>query len=107
MGFKDIDEQKFQDMIITSDRFGVASYIVDKFFMDLIDGINEKSVNNAFDAIGLNRVNIENSCIKINELVNPIEPEQLGHRISKKLIYKSILVNIWEKEMPDNLEELL
>ena len=82
MGFKDIDEQKFQDMIITSDRFGVASYIVDKFFMDLIDGINEKSVNNAFDAIGLNRVNIVYSYFYFDSL--PRQMPLIKIRFQKK-----------------------
>ena len=44
--------------------------------------------------------------IEINEKVNPFDPGQLGHNASKKIIYKSILINLWEQRMPDNLVEL-
>jgi hypothetical protein len=101
-----MDEQKLQDMINEDDRFGVASYFVDKFFIDFIDGMNEQSVDYAFTSIGLGRTYIENTCIKINEKVNPFDAEQLGHNASKKIIYKSILINCWEQRMPDNLDEL-
>ena len=101
-----MNAQKLQSMINEGDRFGVASYFVDKFFIDFIDGMNEKSVDDAFTSIGLVRTYIENTCIKINEKVNPFDSEQLGHNASKKIIYKSILINLWEQAMPDNLDEL-
>ena len=100
-----MDERKFQDMINEGDRFGVASYFVDKFFVDFIDGMNKQSVDDAFVRIGLSRTYIENICIEINEKVNPFDPGRLGHNASKKIIYKSILINLWEQRMPDNLVE--
>ena len=101
-----MDERKFQDMINAGDRFGVGSYFVHKFFVDFIDDINKQSVDDAFARIGLSRTYIENICIEINEKVNPFDPGQLGHNASKKIIYKSILINLWEQRMPDNLVEL-
>ena len=96
-----MDEQKLQDMINEGDRFGVASYFVDKFFIDFIDGMNEQSVDDAFTSIGLDRTYIENTCIKINEKVNPFDPDKMGHNASKKIIYKAILTMMWEEEMKD------
>ncbi len=101
-----MDEQKLQEMINEGNRFGVASYFVDKFFSDFIDGLNKQSVDDAFTSVGLARTHIENTCIKINEEVNPFDSEQLGHNASKKIIYKSILINCWEQGMPYNLDEL-
>ena len=106
MNLEYAERKTIQDMIDAKDGYGIANYLVNKFFNDLIESTNEQSVNEAFDSIGLNRNNIENSCIRINELINPIKPEQLGHKISKKIIYRSILVSLWEQEIKDNLEDL-
>ena len=38
------------------DRFGVASNLVDNFFMDLINGTNQESVDEAFKGMGLSKL---------------------------------------------------
>tara|TARA_B100000959_G_C14824293_1_gene559127 strand:- start:330 stop:653 length:324 start_codon:yes stop_codon:yes gene_type:complete len=106
MSLKHINDHKLQDLTTSGDRFGAAHYFVDKFFNDLINETNEQSVNKAFQTIGLNKVDVENSCIRINELINPKAPDQLGHKISKKLIYKAILVELRKQQITDDLEEL-
>ena len=99
-------EQELQDIINRGDRFGVASYFVDKFFIDFINGTDKQPVDDAFTTIGLTRTSIENICTEINEKVNPFDPEQLGHNASKKIIYRSLLINFWAQSLPDDLTEL-
>ena len=81
------------------DRFGLASNLVDNFFMDLINGTNQESVDEAFKGLGLSRTSVENKLIQVNEKVNPFEPDKMGHNASKKIIYKSILTIMWEEKM--------
>ena len=88
------------------DRFEVASNLVDNFFMDLINGTNQESVDEAFKGLGLSRSSVENKLIQVNEKVNPFDPEQLGHNASKKIIYRSLLINFWAQSLPDDLTEL-
>ena len=83
------------------DRFGVASNLVDSFFMDLINGTNQESVDEAFKNLGLSRSSVENKLIQVNEKVNPFDPDKMGHNASKKIIYKAILIMMWEAEMKD------
>ena len=83
------------------DRFGVASNLVDSFFMDLINGTNQESVDEAFKGLGLSRSFVENKLIQLNEKVNPFDPDKMGHNASKKIIYKAILIMMWEVEMKD------
>ena len=83
------------------DRFGVASNLVDNFFMDLINGTNHESVDEAFKSLGLSRSSVENKLIQVNEKVNPFDPDKMGHNASKKIIYKAILIMMWEAEMKD------
>ena len=71
-----MDEQKLQDMINEGDRFGVASYFVDKFFIDFIDGMNEQSVDDAFTSIGLDRTYIENTCCLLYTSPSPRDNRQ-------------------------------
>mgnify|MGYP006155734907 FL=1 len=81
------------------DRFGLASNLVDNFFMDLINGTNQESVDEAFKGLGLSRTSVENKLIQVNEKVNPFEPDKMGHNASKKIIYKSILTMMWEEKI--------
>ena len=83
------------------DRFGVASNLVDSFFIDLINGTNQESVDEAFKSLGLSRSSVENKLIQVNEKVNPFDPDKMGHNASKKIIYKAILIMMWEQEMKD------
>ena len=83
------------------DRFGVASNLVDNFLMDLINGTNQGSVDEAFKGLGLSRSSIEKKLIQVNEKVNPFDPDKMGHNASKKIIYKAILIMMWEQEMKD------
>ena len=83
------------------DRFEVASNLVDNFFMDLINGTNQESVDEAFKSLGLSRSSVENKLIQVNEKVNPFDPDKMGHNASKKIIYKAILIMMWEVEMKD------
>ena len=83
------------------DRFAIASNLVDNFFMDLINGTNQESVDEAFKGLGLSRSSIENKLIQVNEKVNPFDPDKMGHNASKKIIYKAILIMMWEQEMKD------
>ena len=83
------------------DRFEVASNLVDNFFMDLINGTNQESVDEAFKGLGLSRSFVENKLIQLNEKVNPFDPDKMGHNASKKIIYKAILIMMWEEEMKD------
>ena len=83
------------------DRFEVASNLVDNFFMDLINGTNQESVDEAFKGLGLSRSSVENKLIQVNERVNPFDPDKMGHNASKKIIYKAILIMMWEQEMKD------
>ena len=83
------------------DRFGVASNLVDNFFMDLINGTNQESVDEAFKGLGLSGSSVENKFIQVNEKANPSDPDKLGHNASKKIIYKAILTMMWEEEMKD------
>ena len=82
-------------------RFEVASNLVDNFFMDLINGTNQESVDEAFKGLGLSRSFVENKLIQLNEKVNPFDPDKMGHNASKKIIYKAILIMMWEQEMKD------
>ena len=82
-------------------RFEVASNLVDNFFMDLINGTNQESVDEAFKGLGLSRNSVENKLIQVNEKVNPFDPDKMGHNASKKIIYKAILIMMWEQEMKD------
>ena len=82
-------------------RFEVASNLVDNFFMDLINGTNQESVDEAFKGLGLSRSSVENKLIQVNEKVNPFDPDKMGHNASKKIIYKAILIMMWEQEMKD------
>ena len=84
------------------DRFGLASNLIDNFFMDLINGTNQDSVDEAFKGLGLSRVSVENKLMQVNEKVNPFNPEQMGHNASKKIIYKAILTMMWEEKMTDD-----
>ena len=84
------------------DRFGLASNLIDNFFMDLINGTNQDSVDEAFKGLGLSRVSVENKLMQVNEKVNPFDPEQMGHNASKKIIYKAILTMMWEEKMTDD-----
>ena len=88
------------------DRFGLASNLIDNFFMDLINGTNQDAVDEAFKGLGLSRVSVENKLMQVNEKVNPFHPEQIGHNASKKIIYKAILTMMWEDKMADNTSEL-
>jgi hypothetical protein len=81
------------------DRFWLASNLVDNFFMDLINGTNQESVDEAFKGLGLSRTSVENKLIQVNEKVNPFESDKMGHNASKKIIYKSILTMMWEEKM--------
>ena len=83
------------------DRFAIASNLVDNFFMDLINGTNQESVDEAFKGLGLSRSSVENKLIQVNEKVNPFDPDKMGHNASKKIIYKAILIMMWEQEMKD------
>ena len=83
------------------DRFAIASNLVDNFFMDLINGTNQESVDEAFKGLGLSRSFVENKLIQVNEKVNPFDPDKMGHNASKKIIYKAILIMMWEQEMKD------
>jgi len=83
------------------DRFGVASNLVDSFFMDLINGTNQESVDEAFKSLGLSRNSVENKLIQVNGKVNPFDPDKMGHNASKKIIYKAILIMMWEAEIKD------
>ena len=83
------------------DRFAIASNLVDNFFMDLINGTNQESVDEAFKGLGLSRSFVENKLIQLNENVNPFDPDKMGHNASKKIIYKAILIMMWEQEMKD------
>ena len=83
------------------DRFEVASNLVDNCFMDLINGTNQESVDEAFKGLGLSRSSVENKLIQVNEKVNPFDPDKMGHNASKKIIYKAILIMMWEQEMKD------
>ncbi len=83
------------------DRFAIASNLVDNFFMDLINGTNQESVDEAFKSLGLSRSSVENKLIQVNEKVNPFDPDKMGHNASKKIIYKAILIMMWEQEMKD------
>ena len=83
------------------DRFEVASNLVDNFFMDLINGTNQESVDEAFKGLGLSRSSIENKLIQVNEKVNPFAPDKMGHNASKKIIYKAILTMMCEENMKD------
>ena len=83
------------------DRFAIASNLVDNFFMDLINGTNQESVDEAFKGLGLSRSSVENKLIQVNERVNPFDPDKMGHNASKKIIYKAILIMMWEQEMKD------
>ena len=83
------------------DRFAIASNLVDNFFMDLINGTNQESVDEAFKGLGLSRSFVENKLIQLNEKVNPFDPDKMGHNASKKIIYKAILILMWEQEMKD------
>ena len=83
------------------DRFGVASNLVDSFFIDLINGTNQESVDEAFKSLGLSRSSVENKLIQLNEKVNPFDTDKMGHNASKKIIYKAILIMMWEQEMKD------
>ena len=82
-------------------RFEVASNLVDNFFMDLINGTNQESVDEAFKGLGLSRSSVENKLNQLNEKVNPFDPDKMGHNASKKIIYKAILIMMWEQEMKD------
>ena len=86
------------------DRFGVASLLVDEFLMDFIQGTNsgEFSVDEIFQDLNLSKSYYENLCGEINDKVNPfVDPKQLGHNATKKIIYKAILTMVWEQELPD------
>ena len=83
------------------DEFGLASNLVDHFFMDLINGTNQESVDEAFEGLGLSRTSVENKLIRVNEKVNPFKPEKMGHNASKKIIYKAILTMMWEEKMKE------
>tara|TARA_Y100001960_G_C14280984_1_gene636842 strand:- start:169 stop:447 length:279 start_codon:yes stop_codon:yes gene_type:complete len=85
------------------DNFTLANNLVENFFMDLINGANQESVDNAFKDLGLNRIFIENKLIRVNEKVNPFKPDQMGHNASKKIIYKAILTLLWEEKMTNDL----
>ena len=82
-------------------RFEVASNLVDNFFMDLINGTNQESVDEAFKGLGLSRNSVENKLIQVNEKVNPFDPDKMGHNASKKIIYKAIQTMMWQEEMKD------
>ena len=69
--------------------------------MDLINGTNHESVDEAFKDLGLSRSSIENKLIQVNEKVYPFDPDKMGHNASKKIIYKAILTMMWEEEMKD------
>lgn len=86
------------------DRFGVASLLVDEFLMDFIQDTNsgEFSVDEIFKDLNLSKGYYEKLCREINEKVNPfVDPKQLGHNATKKIIYKAILTMVWEQELPD------
>ena len=83
------------------DRIAIASNLVDNFFMDLINGTNQESVDEAFKGLGLSRSFVENKLIQLNEKVNPFDPDKMGHNASKKIIYKAILTMMWEENMKD------
>ena len=86
------------------DRFGVASLLVDEFLMDFIQGTNsgEFSVDEIFQDLNLSKSYYEKLCGEINDKVNPfVDPKQLGHNATKKIIYKAILTMVWEQELPD------
>ena len=62
-----------------------------------------------FQDLNLSKSYYEKLCADINEKVNPfVDPKQLGHKATKKIIYKAILTMVWEQELPDGdeLEEL-
>ena len=88
------------------DRFELARNRVDSFFMDLMNGTNQEFVDEAFKVLDLNKADVENKLIRINEEVNPFNPEQMWHNASKKIIYKAILTMMWEDKMADNTSEL-
>ena len=71
------------------DRFGVASNLVDSFFMDLINGTNQESVDEAFKNLGLSRSSVENKLIQVNEKVNPFDPDKM--------------VKLYESGVPDSV----
>ena len=107
--------QEFEELIASRElsdsagknRFGVASLLVDEFLMDFIQGTNsgEFSVNEIFENYGLSLGYYERLCREINEKVNPfVDPKQLGHNATKKIIYKAILTMVWEQELPDGDE---